>query len=133
MKRLVATFLIFILIFGSISAHAASIDNVQICADIWVAASNTYLSSEGTAQFFISLQDVANKIYISNCTLQIKVDGSWKSAGSIDTPPEVYYNVNSYATQYNYSAYLIDGTYRIVVTYNIDGHTKSCTSNSVSY
>lgn len=134
MKRLVAFLLSLIMLWGNIPAYAAVKDNVEICADIWVASSSTLFFSEGTAEFYVSLKGIADQIYITSCSLQIKNNGNWTTASSVSPPPEIYYNANSYNSQYDYSSYLSEGnTYRLVVVYYIDGHTKSCTSNSISY
>lgn len=134
MKRFVAFLLSLIMLWGDIPAYAAIKDSVEICADIWVASSSTLFFSEGTAEFFVSLKAVANQIYIASCNLQIKNNGRWTNAGSVSPPPDIYYNANSYNSQCDYSSYLSEGnTYRLVIVYYIDGHTKSCTSNSISY
>ena len=82
----------------------------------------------------ITLKYEANSVYISNCSLQIKENGKWIFEEKLPTPQTVGSNTASYMTEYDYSSYLTSGgTYRIVVVYNIDGYTKSYTSNSISY
>lgn len=134
LKRLGVLFVVLILLNGCMSANAATNDSVEICADAYVASCGTFLSSTGNAQMIITLKYEANSVYISNCSLQIKENGKWIFEEKLPTPQTVGSNTASYMTEYDYSSYLTSGgTYRIVVVYNIDGYTKSYTSNSISY
>ena len=134
LKRFGLLLAILILLSGCISARAATNDSVQICADAYVSCSGTYLSTAGNVQMIITLKYQANSIFVSSCSLQIKDNGKWIYAETLPTPPAVGNNTASYMAEYDYSSYLTTGsTCRIVVVYNIDGYTKSCSSNAISY
>lgn len=134
LKRICVSIIALLLLISYTTAFAAIRDDVQICADQYVTGSNTYLSSSGNAEMFISLRYEADIVYISSCTLQTKENGQWVNAGSLAVPQVIGNNTVSYIADYDYSSYLASGnTYRIIVVYNIDGYIKSCTSNSITY
>ena len=134
LKRFGVSIIALLLLISYTSAYAATREDVQIYADQYVTGSNTYLSSSGKAQMFISLRYEAETVFIASCTLQTKENGQWTNAGSLAVPQAIGKNTTSYIADYDYSSCLSSGnTYRIIVVYNIDGYIKSCTSNSVTY
>lgn len=133
-KRFCVFIIALFLLLGCTSAYAATRDDAQIFADQYVTGSNTYLSSTGNAQLFINLRYEADIVFVSSCTLQTKENGRWITEGSLAVPQEIGSDTASFFAVYDYSSYLSKSkTYRIIVTFNIDGYIKSCTSNSITY
>ncbi len=134
MKRYVALIVTLILCCLILPVSAAMPGYDDMCADTWVTGANTYLTAKGKVELFVSLNDIADCIYVSSCKVQRLCDGSWSNVTSLPVPPAVYYNTNSYLTSCDYSSAFTKGyTYRLIITYHIDGHSVSYTSNAVSF
>lgn len=134
MKRIFALITVLCLILTTSVALASPDNDIATCADSIIAAASISLNSDGIAYFNVVVYHAAGTISVSSCSLQKLVNGKWTSAGTIAAPSYVRNNTNVYTTTKDYSSYCASGSsYRIIVTYNIDGYTKSYTSNSASY
>lgn len=115
------------------SAFAATKDELSVQADSIIATANVSLNSSGVATFSVTVYDRAGSIRVTSCTLQ-KYENGWVNAGSITAPSYIATNLFLYATSKDYSSYCsAGGRYRIIATFDIDGYTKSYTSNAASY
>ena len=73
-------------------------------------------------------------MFVFSCKLQIKNGSTWQDAGYLPVPNVVQQNTCVFYASANYANQLTSGnSYRVVVTYNIDGYTKSYTSNVITY
>lgn len=135
MKRTFVLVTVLCLVFSCCSVALAAIeDEVATCADPIIASASISLNGSGIAYFNVTVYREAETIKVSSCSLQKLVNGSWISAGSLPVPSVVRVNTRVYSASKDYSNYCIDNfSYRIVVTYNIDGYTKSYTSNIASF
>ena len=134
MKRIFCLIAMLCLLFTSSVAFAAAPDDIAVCADSIIASASVSLNTSGTAFFNVTVYQEAGSIRVSSCQLQKLVDGKWISAGSLSVPSMVRTNTRVYTTTKDYSGYCLSGySYRLVVTYNVDGYTKSYTSNTASY
>ncbi len=134
MKRTLTLIAVLCLIFTSSVGFAAAPDNIAVCADSIIASASISLNNSGTAYFNVAVYQEADSIRVSSCRLQKLVDGKWISAGSLSVPSMIRTNTRVYTTTKDYSGNCPSGySYRLVVTYNIDGYTKSYTSNPASY
>lgn len=134
MKRSLALMIVLcITLLPFASALAAVKDEIAPMADSIIATANVSLNSSGVASFSVTVYEKAGTIRVKSCRLQ-KYDNGWVNAGTLSVPSYVATNLYIYSTTKDYSSYCSDGgKYRIIVTFNVDGYTKSYTSNSVSY
>lgn len=134
MKRTFSLIAMLCILFTSSAAFAAAPDEIAVCADSIIASASVSLNTSGTAYFNVAVYQEADSIRVSSCRLQKLVDGKWINAGSLSVPSMVRTNTRVYTTTKDYSGNCSSGySYRLVVTYNIDGYTKSYTSNTASY
>lgn len=134
MKRTFSLIAMLCMLFTSSAAFAAAPDKIAVCADSIIASASVSLNTSGTAYFNVAVYQEADSIRVSSCRLQKLVDGKWINAGSLSVPSMVRTNTRVYTTTKDYSGNCSSGySYRLVVTYNIDGYTKSYTSNTASY
>lgn len=134
MKRTFSLIAMLCMLFTSSAAFAAAPDKIAVCADSIIASASVSLNTSGTAYFNVAVYQEADSIRVSSCRLQKLVDGKWINAGSLSVPSMVRTNTRVYTTTKDYSGNCSSGySYRLVVTYNIDGYTKAYTSNTASY
>lgn len=134
MKRTFSLIAMLCMLFTSSAAFAAAPEKIAVCADSIIASASVSLNTSGTAYFNVAVYQEADSIRVSSCRLQKLVDGNWINAGSLSVPSMVRTNTRVYTTTKDYSGNCSSGySYRLVVTYNIDGYTKSYTSNTASY
>ena len=134
MKRTFSLIAMLCILFTSSVAFSGAPDEIAVCADSIIASASVSLNTSGTAYFNVAVYQEADSIRVSSCRLQKLVDGKWINAGSLSVPSMVRTNTRVYTTTKDYSGNCSSGySYRLVVTYNIDGYTKSYTSNTASY
>lgn len=123
-----------LLISISFSAYASEEEGVSVCSDLYINYAKAQFNSDGVVEFYVSIHGFADSIYVSGCRLQEKEGTTWVNKGNLAVPSDVLHNVCVYSASANYSDKLATGnTYRVIVTYNIDGYLKSYTSNTISY
>ena len=105
---------------GTVSTFAN--DNTPYANAYHTEASVAFTSS-GKAAFSAQTTFVFSRLRVTSCSLEVKVSGSWQSAGSL-TPPATESNNTTFDAQVNYgSSYTRGKTYRIIATFDADGHT----------
>lgn len=134
MKRSLALLVVLCLtLLHCSSALAATKEEISVQADSIIATANVSLNSDGVATFSVTVYDKAGSIRVTSCRLQ-KYDNGWVNAGSIAAPSYVATNLFLYTTTKDYSSYCsAGGQYRIIATFNVDGYSKSYTSNIAFY
>lgn len=128
-KRIVCLLLITMVIISCIGSVMADeirpyASNIFVRASISVDSSMTATFSAVTSQ--------STTISVSSCSLEKKVDGVWKSAGSLTAPASS--SGTTYDKSKGYSSSCTSGvTYRIVATFKAGTETISRTSNEIKY
>lgn len=126
-KNKVAIVVLAVIFFVVAIAGVANAD----ANDIFARASIT-LSSDMSAAFSATTTEVTT-ISVSSCSLQKKVGGVWKAAGSLTAPASASNTVNYNKTK-DYSGSCSDGiTYRVVGTFNASGESVTRYSNAITY
>lgn len=134
MKRILALITVLCLTITSSVAFAATPNDAEVCADSIIASASISLNKRGIAYFNVVVYQEAKTIRVSSCRLQRLEGRSWVDAGTLSVPSLVRNNTQVYTTTEDYSGSCPSGySYRLVVTYDIDGYTKSYTSNTASY
>ena len=134
MKRSLALMVVLcVALLHCSSAFAAAKEEISVQADSIIATANVSLNTSGVASFSVTVYAKAGSIRVTSCRLQ-KYDNGWVNVASLSVPSYVATNLYLYTTTMDYSSYCAaGGQYRIIATFNIDGYTKSYTSNSASY
>lgn len=110
---------------------SASADEIGIMANSIFTSASVSINSSMKATFSASL-DRASDISVT-CALEKKVDGVWKSAGSLPSPGSKS-NAISYSASKDYSSYCTKGnTYRVVAKYTAGGESVTRYSGQVAY
>lgn len=129
MKRFVAVLLSMIMLLCVAIPALANINANQYYSDASIA-----FNTKGNAVFSCTTTFQFSELKVTNCKLQVKGLLSWSDAGSLPAPSYIAKNRYNYDYQMDYSSYLTSGkTYRIVATFNADGHTITKTSGSAKY
>ena len=136
MKRIITmviTLCLAILTFSR-GALAETNNRVSVCADSVIISADVSLNVNGLAYFNVTVFDEAASIRVSLCKLQQLVNGKWVNVRNLAVPSYVATNDSVYTATKDYSDYCTSGhSYRLVATYNIDGYTKTYTSNTATY
>lgn len=125
--------LVFIMIFVIVSSCALADGEVIPLASGVINSASVSFTSSGRATFSLVCQIVCSSLEVSSCTLQKKNGSRWEFEANL-LRPSGSSNSCILVTSADYSASLKSGnTYRIVVEFNADGATTTCTSNSITY
>ncbi len=132
MKRIVAALVFFILLL-SVGTAAIANDNVPYANAYYTEASVAFTSS-GKAAFSAQTTFVFSRLRVLSCSLEVKVGGAWQSAGSLTPPATESNNTTIFDAQMNYGSSCTKGkTYRVIATFDADGHTITKTSGAATY
>lgn len=129
MKRFVAVLLGMIMLLCTAMPVLAATQANQYYSDASIA-----FNTKGNAVFSCTTTFQFEELKVTNCKLQVKGLVSWSDAGSLPAPSHTAKNRYNYDSQVDYSSHLTSGkTYRIVATFNADGHEITKTSGSAKY
>lgn len=129
MKRFVAILLSLPMLLFAAMPVLASVDANEYYSDASIA-----FNTKGNAVFSCTTTFQFNELKITDCKLEVKGLLFWSDAGELPAPSYVAKNRFNYDYQVDYSSYLTSGkTYRIVGTFNADGHEITKTSGSAKY
>lgn len=129
MKRFIAVLLGMIMLMYTSLPVLASTQANEYYSDASIA-----FNTKGNAVFSCTTTFQFEELKVTDCKLQVKGLFSWSDAGSLPSPSHIAKNRYNYDYQQDYSSYLTSGkTYRIVATFNADGHEITKTSGSAKY
>ena len=132
MKRIATVLIAFILIL-SVYSTAFAYDIMPFANEYYAEASVAFTSS-GKAAFSAQTTFVFSKLTVTSCSLEVKTNGVWKSAGTLAVPTAVSKDTTIFDAQMNYGSSCTAGkTYRVKATFNADGHTITKTSGAATY
>lgn len=132
MKRVAAFILVIIL--SMLTIHSVFASGIMPRADEYYSDAGVAFTSAGLAVFTATTTFQFDTLSVTSCTLQVKDGGRWSQAGTLTPPSHVARNRFTYAAEKNYSSSCSSGnTYRIVATFNADGHTITKASGEVAF
>lgn len=131
MKKIWSSILLLVLCFGMFSSARGA--EIIVYADSVFDSASASLSSTKKVIFDVATVRDCGSIKISSCQLEQKVNGIWKSAGTLTAPSAVANNASSLTTSANYSTDIGSGTFRIKVGFTADNYTIYRYSNERTY
>ncbi len=136
MKRMSLKFIaILTLLFMTVTSVCivANASAIVPYADTEFASATTNLTSKKNADFDATLYEYKSAIKVTACVLQKEVNSKWEKVTDLTVPSYVAKNTNCYAASMNYSSSIGKGKYRIVTTWDADGHSITRNSNARTF
>ena len=132
MKKIIILLLsAVVLLFGVISYGNAE-NNMEHRASTIFTSTSAVLKSDKRCIYNCSTKNSCNSLSISSCYLECYISGEWVRISTL-TPPSLVVSGTAYTYSANYSSNIGTGRYRVWVTFNADGHTKTFCSNEQTY
>lgn len=113
-----------------ISAYAG---DIVPYADSEFASATTNLTSNKNANFDATTYTNKAAIKVTACVLQKEVNNNWEKVTDLTPPSDVAKNTTFYGASMNYSSSIGKGKYRIVTTWDADGHSITRNSNARTF
>lgn len=132
MKKSFATVLAT-LIFVMCLGMAACAGDIVPYADTEFASATTNLTSSKIAEFDATTNSSKSAIKVTACVLQKEVNSKWEKVTDLTPPSHVAKNTNFYSASVGYSSSIGKGKYRIVTTWDADGHSITRNSNARTF
>ncbi len=132
MKRFTVSIIMICLLLSMVGVASAS--GIQPYASEYYSDASVAFTSAGLAVFSATTTFQFQALSVTSCTLQIKEGREWNKATNLTPPSLVAKNRFTYAAEKNYASSCTSGnTYRIVATFDADGHTITKTSGEVAF
>lgn len=130
MKKRYYMVILAILCLFSITCSLA--EDVSPCADTVFADATPILYSGKYVVFTASTYEVMDSVCVTSVRLEKKINGSWTHVKYLKCPtPQA--DCLQYTRTVYYTSEIGTGTYRVVATFNADGHSITRTSNERTY
>lgn len=118
--------LILLSLFCFIAVSAAAEDALPFASEYYSEATVS-ISSSKVISFECITYASCNTIKVSSSSLQKLEGSSWVSVSGYSKPSKTA-SGRTYKAMLDCSSLIGSGTYRVTVTYNADGHLKSCSA-----
>ncbi len=128
-KTILCLLMLGVLFFSNIACASS----VTPRADTEFVSAYPSLKTTQDVTFRCTTYQTKASLSVTDCWLELYVNGSWVRVCDLTPPSYVAYNTFSYTETVDYSAQIGTGTFRVWATFNADGHEITRCSNERTF